>query len=144
MSKILFRNEAKIISGTELAKDIQLEVKKDIEQWTAAGKKAPNLTVVLVGENPASATYVKNKAKACKNVGKCDADFALIAPVSSVVMTLLLVRQVRGLNPWLVKSDNVATAKRFFVAVLPRLLATEMGPATRYMRWRNYSRIKKT
>ena len=53
-----------------MSKDIQTEVKKEIDDWTSAGNKPPKLTVVLVGENPASATYVKNKAKACKNVGK--------------------------------------------------------------------------
>jgi len=64
------RYEAKIISGTEIAKDIQTEVKKEIDDWTSGGLQAPNLTVVLVGENPASATYVKNKVKACKKVGE--------------------------------------------------------------------------
>ena len=53
-----------------MAKDIQAEVKKDIDEWTSNGNRAPNLTVVLVGENPASATYVKNKVKACKKVGE--------------------------------------------------------------------------
>ncbi|XP_076811365.1 bifunctional methylenetetrahydrofolate dehydrogenase/cyclohydrolase, mitochondrial-like [Clavelina lepadiformis] len=63
------RHEAQIISGVALAKDIHKEVKTEVEEWVANGNQVPHLSVVLVGENPASATYVKNKVKACKKVG---------------------------------------------------------------------------
>nr|XP_002124013.1 bifunctional methylenetetrahydrofolate dehydrogenase/cyclohydrolase, mitochondrial [Ciona intestinalis] len=69
LSTTACRPEAAIISGTQLAKDIKNEVKSDISKWVEKGNRNPNLTVVLVGEDPASATYVKNKISACKKVG---------------------------------------------------------------------------
>ncbi|KFW82938.1 hypothetical protein N305_06049, partial [Manacus vitellinus] len=41
----------------------------EVEQWVAAGNKRPHLSVVLVGENPASHSYVLNKTKAAADVG---------------------------------------------------------------------------
>lgn len=54
---------AKIISGTTISKDIRHELKTQIEEWIANGHRAPHLTAVLIGEDPASHTYVKNKIK---------------------------------------------------------------------------------
>jgi len=61
--------EAAIIDGKEISKLIKQEVKVDIKEWVNAGNRDPHLCVVLVGDDPASATYVKNKMKACKKVG---------------------------------------------------------------------------
>ncbi|XP_067879508.1 bifunctional methylenetetrahydrofolate dehydrogenase/cyclohydrolase, mitochondrial-like isoform X1 [Heterodontus francisci] len=63
------RNEAVIISGKRLARQIQKEAKLDVENWVADGNRRPHLSVVLVGENPASHSYVKNKTKAAADVG---------------------------------------------------------------------------
>ncbi|XP_069832866.1 bifunctional methylenetetrahydrofolate dehydrogenase/cyclohydrolase 2, mitochondrial-like isoform X1 [Dendropsophus ebraccatus] len=52
-----------------LAKEIKKEVQKDVESWLSAGNKRPHLSVILVGDNPASHTYVKNKIKAATTVG---------------------------------------------------------------------------
>ncbi|KAK3090750.1 hypothetical protein FSP39_014327 [Pinctada imbricata] len=60
---------AKIIDGVALAKEIKDEVKLEIDQLVAAGGRHPMLTVVLVGEDPASQTYIKNKMKACTYTG---------------------------------------------------------------------------
>uniref|UniRef100_A0A8C8RU99 Methenyltetrahydrofolate cyclohydrolase n=1 Tax=Pelusios castaneus TaxID=367368 RepID=A0A8C8RU99_9SAUR len=63
------RNEAVIISGRKLARQIRQEARHEVEQWVAAGNKRPHLSVVLVGENPASHSYVLNKTKAAADVG---------------------------------------------------------------------------
>lgn len=55
-----------IINGTEIAKIIKDEIKKDIEKLQ--GKK-PCLAVIIVGDDEASHIYVKNKNKACDYVG---------------------------------------------------------------------------
>ncbi|MBN3311887.1 MTD2L cyclohydrolase, partial [Atractosteus spatula] len=55
---------AKIISGTELAKQIQKEIQKDVENWVFQGNRRPHLSVILVGDDPASHSYVRNKTKA--------------------------------------------------------------------------------
>jgi methylenetetrahydrofolate dehydrogenase (NADP+)/methenyltetrahydrofolate cyclohydrolase len=57
------------IDGKALAKKIREEVAREIVVRAARGDKRPSLVVVLVGENPASQTYVRNKEKACQEVG---------------------------------------------------------------------------
>lgn len=56
---------AKIIDGKSLAATIRADIAKEI----ATRKKAPGLAVILVGDDPASSIYVKNKREACKEVG---------------------------------------------------------------------------
>ncbi|XP_049712554.1 bifunctional methylenetetrahydrofolate dehydrogenase/cyclohydrolase, mitochondrial isoform X2 [Elephas maximus indicus] len=63
------RGEAIVISGKKLAQEIKQEVRQEVEQWVASGNKRPYLSVVLVGENPASHSYVLNKTKAAADVG---------------------------------------------------------------------------
>lgn len=54
---------AKIISGLEIAKEIRQELKEHIIDWEKEGHRAPHLTAVLIGDDPASHTYVNNKIK---------------------------------------------------------------------------------
>ncbi|XP_040982489.1 probable bifunctional methylenetetrahydrofolate dehydrogenase/cyclohydrolase 2 isoform X3 [Aquila chrysaetos chrysaetos] len=62
-------DEATIISGTKLAKQVLKEVQRDVESWISFGNKRPHLSVILVGDNPASHIYVRNKIKAAAAVG---------------------------------------------------------------------------
>lgn len=57
-----------IIDGKEISAQIKEEVKKEAERQKENGKKA-TLAVILVGNDPASKVYVKNKKKACEYVG---------------------------------------------------------------------------
>ena len=59
---------AKIINGKELAKKIRENLKIDCENLKKCGI-IPKLAVIMVGDNPASKVYVKNKSKACEDVG---------------------------------------------------------------------------
>lgn len=59
-----------VISGTELARQIQREIQRDVEELVAQGNMRPHLGVVLVGDDPASRTYVKNKTRAASILGK--------------------------------------------------------------------------
>jgi len=61
-------HSASIISGKEVAANIRAGLKEEIAVLKARGV-APGLTVVLVGENPASQVYVRNKGKASEEVG---------------------------------------------------------------------------
>lgn len=65
-----FRLKAQIIDGAKIAQDIRRELKVEVDEWVAQGKRRPHLTAVLVGEDPASATYVKNKIQAAREIGK--------------------------------------------------------------------------
>lgn len=57
--------KAGIIDGKELAARVLAEVKIDVEKFTASAGRPPGLAVVLVGENPASAVYVRMKVRDC-------------------------------------------------------------------------------
>ena len=59
---------AKIIDGKALAARIQDELKTRVEACTEHGHR-PGLAVVLVGEDPASQVYVRNKVRACERTG---------------------------------------------------------------------------
>ncbi|QXD14471.1 bifunctional methylenetetrahydrofolate dehydrogenase/methenyltetrahydrofolate cyclohydrolase FolD [Rhodocaloribacter litoris] len=60
---------AQLIDGKALAAGVRAEVRADVEAWTAAGHRPPCLRVVLVGDNPASASYVRGKQKAALEAG---------------------------------------------------------------------------
>jgi methylenetetrahydrofolate dehydrogenase (NADP+)/methenyltetrahydrofolate cyclohydrolase len=60
---------AKIISGTEIAKLIREELKKEVDELKEKHGVTPGLVTILVGENPASISYVTGKQKTSKNLG---------------------------------------------------------------------------
>ncbi|MFP4372823.1 MAG: bifunctional methylenetetrahydrofolate dehydrogenase/methenyltetrahydrofolate cyclohydrolase FolD [Spirochaetaceae bacterium] len=67
---------AQIIDGTSIAAEIREEVRLGAESLTARGV-VPGLATVLVGENPASATYVRSKQRACEKAGIHSRDIRL-------------------------------------------------------------------
>ncbi len=58
-----------LIDGKKYSLDIKNEVKKEIENLKKEGQRIPKLTVIIIGNNSASQTYVKNKIIACNYVG---------------------------------------------------------------------------
>lgn len=60
---------AQILDGKKLAKKVQYRLQKAIEEKIAEKKRPPGLAVLMVGDNPASAVYVKNKEKSCEKIG---------------------------------------------------------------------------
>lgn len=58
-----------ILDGKKLAKEIRAELQEEVEKIRKAGGKIPHLAAVLVGEDPASQVYVRNKVKSCEEVG---------------------------------------------------------------------------
>lgn len=60
---------AQILDGKSLAQKIQSQLQEKIEKKIVEKKRAPGLAVLMVGDNPASAVYVRNKEKACAKVG---------------------------------------------------------------------------
>lgn len=60
---------AKIISGKDLAASLKAEMAAKVAEYPEKYGRAPKLAVILVGDDPASQTYVRNKAKACETVG---------------------------------------------------------------------------
>lgn len=61
--------DMKLINGKEISKKTKDAIKAEIEEIRKTGKRVPKLAVILVGDNPASQVYVRNKEKACAYVG---------------------------------------------------------------------------
>lgn len=81
---------AQLIDGKAFA----AEIRRDIRRQVAARRRAPGLAVVLVGQDPASEIYVRNKRQACDEAGFVSRAFDLPADTSEA--TLLAV--IDGLN----------------------------------------------
>lgn len=60
---------AQLLDGQAIAADLRASIKENVDTILAAGGRPPGLAVVLVGANPASQVYVRNKRKACAEVG---------------------------------------------------------------------------
>lgn len=76
-----------IIDGKKVASILRGQVKEDVEEWIARGNRPPMLQVILVGDDPASRTYVAAKTKACTEVG--------IESNTTVLPDTLSVRELR-------------------------------------------------
>ena len=59
----------KIIDGKALANQLKDELRVETDKLVASGKRRPHLAAVLVGNNPASESYVRNKVRSCNQAG---------------------------------------------------------------------------
>lgn len=83
-----------LIDGKALAAQLREEVKQAVDKRLAEGKPRPGLATVLVGENPASQTYVSSKRKACAELGIESFAYELPGDISQAELENL----VRDLN----------------------------------------------
>jgi|LakMenE01Jun11ns_1017448.scaffolds.fasta_scaffold9939710_2 methylenetetrahydrofolate dehydrogenase (NADP+)/methenyltetrahydrofolate cyclohydrolase len=60
---------ARILDGKQVADEIREEIKREVMEWVAEGNPPPCLTAILVGDDPASEVYVRNKHRACQQAG---------------------------------------------------------------------------
>ena len=81
-----------IIDGTVVASSIKTRIKKEVEAMKAKELVAPCLATVLVGDDPASATYVKNKQKAAADVGIETRDHKMSSNISEEDLTELIMQ----------------------------------------------------
>ena len=81
---------AQLIDGKALAQEIRQEIAKDIELLVGQTGVCPGLAVVLVGDDPASAVYVRNKKKACDTAGLYVDDHALPATTTQEELLKLI------------------------------------------------------
>jgi methylenetetrahydrofolate dehydrogenase (NADP+) / methenyltetrahydrofolate cyclohydrolase len=64
-----------LIDGKKISEQVKAEIAAQVQQMLKAGKRAPNLAVIMVGNDGGSATYVANKIKTCREVGFTSTDF---------------------------------------------------------------------
>lgn len=85
---------AQIINGKEISAEIREEIKAEVAEMTAAGNR-PGLAVILVGDDPASAVYVRNKKKACEDTGIYSRTYELPAETTEEEL-LALVKELNA------------------------------------------------
>lgn len=81
---------ALLIDGRKIAESLRAEIKARVEQRLATGRRAPGLAVVMVGNNAASEVYVRNKRKACVEVGIRSFSYDLPADTSEAELLTLI------------------------------------------------------
>ncbi|WP_343152577.1 bifunctional methylenetetrahydrofolate dehydrogenase/methenyltetrahydrofolate cyclohydrolase FolD [Buchnera aphidicola] len=60
---------AKIINGKKFSQEIELGISNKIKMYTKSGRNPPGLSIISIGENPASIVYIQRKKEACQRVG---------------------------------------------------------------------------
>lgn len=83
-----------LLDGKALAGQVQADLSRQIHTYTAQGHRPPGLAVVMVGDNPASAAYVRNKERACERVGITSFGRHLPSQTSQAE----LIQLIQGLN----------------------------------------------
>ena len=83
-----------IIWGNQLAEEVKAGLRQKVDALKEQGKRLPVLAVVLVGDNPASQSYVRSKANACISVGMENKTIVLDGDISQEA----LLEKVKELN----------------------------------------------
>jgi methylenetetrahydrofolate dehydrogenase (NADP+)/methenyltetrahydrofolate cyclohydrolase len=83
---------AKLLDGKRIADQVLDSLRRRVSQRVAAGQRVPGLAVILVGDDAASAVYVRNKRRACERVGYVSRDFDLPARTTQDELLALIDR----------------------------------------------------
>jgi len=81
---------AKILDGKAIAAELRESIKQEVDKQVAAGNHRPGLAVIMVGEDPASQVYVRNKKIACEKAGFKDVSQVLPAETSQADVLALI------------------------------------------------------
>lgn len=71
--------ETTVVNGLALAQELRAQMAEAVARESAAAGRPPHLTVIRVGDDPASASYIKGKRRACKRAGFASEEHALPA-----------------------------------------------------------------
>jgi methylenetetrahydrofolate dehydrogenase (NADP+) / methenyltetrahydrofolate cyclohydrolase len=88
---------ARLIDGKSIAAGMRTQLRERVQQRTTGGRHVPGLAVVMVGENAASQVYVRNKRKACAEVGM--QSFSYDLPEQTTEAELLALIDRLNANP---------------------------------------------
>ena len=89
---------ARVLDGRAVAKEVSAEVARAVAERLALGKSRPKLATVLIGDDPASATYVELKQRNAKSVGIESEDHRLAASITTEELLALVDRLNRDEN----------------------------------------------
>jgi methylenetetrahydrofolate dehydrogenase (NADP+)/methenyltetrahydrofolate cyclohydrolase len=86
-----------VVDGKALADEIRKQLAEEVSRLVAAGRRPPRLAVVLVGDDPASASYIKGKRRACERVGMASTERDL--PADACERDVLAVVEALNRDP---------------------------------------------
>lgn len=117
---------ARILDGQALARTLQEEIRPEVAAFTGQHGRPPGLGIVLVGDNPASEVYVRNKLKAGAEIG-FRADLERLTASASVGETIALVERLNRSDTHdgilvqspLPKAMGAGAEQRVFDAIAP-------------------------
>ena len=117
---------ARTLDGQALARTMQEEIRPEVAAFTAQHGRPPGLGIVLVGDNPASEVYVRNKLKAGADVG-FRADLERLPASATVTETIALVERLNRsevhdgilVQSPLPKAMGAGAEQRVFDAIAP-------------------------
>jgi methylenetetrahydrofolate dehydrogenase (NADP+)/methenyltetrahydrofolate cyclohydrolase len=117
---------ARVLDGQALARKMQEEIRPEVAAFTAQHGRPPGLGIVLVGDNPASEVYVRNKLKAGADVG-FRADLERLPASASLSDTIALVERLNRsgahdgilVQSPLPKAMGAGAEQRVFDAIAP-------------------------
>jgi len=81
---------AQLINGKAISESLLVNIQHQVNARLAAGKRAPTLAVILVGDDPASSIYVRNKRKACETAGVRSLSYDLPASTAQADLMSLI------------------------------------------------------
>ena len=81
-----------VVDGLALAKEIRQDLAKAVQRHVDAGRRPPRLAVVRVGDDPASASYIKGKQRACARIGMDSVEHPLPAAASEAEVLAIVER----------------------------------------------------
>lgn len=82
----------KLIDGKAVSAEVKEQLAEEVKRFVASGLRAPALAVILVGDDPASAVYVRNKKRACEQIGITSLEFILPAETEEDSLLALIDR----------------------------------------------------
>jgi len=116
--------ETTVVDGLALANELRDEMKQEIDALVAAGHRPPQLTVVLVGDDPASRSYIKGKQRACARIGAESAEYLL--PESTSEKELLDLLDKLNHDDGV---DGILVQLPLPKAISPEVIAEAINPA---------------
>jgi methylenetetrahydrofolate dehydrogenase (NADP+)/methenyltetrahydrofolate cyclohydrolase len=116
--------ETTVVDGLALANQLRDEMKQEIDALVAGGHRPPQLTVVLVGDDPASRSYIKGKQRACARIGAESAEYILPESTSEKELLELLDKLNRD-----DAVDGILVQLPLPKAISPEVIAEALDPA---------------
>ncbi len=116
--------ETVVVDGLGLAKKLRGQMADEINALVESGRRAPCLVVVLVGDDPASRSYIKGKQRACKSIGMDSAEHLLPEETTQAEL-LTLIEQLNADD----HVDGILVQLPLPSHISPQVIAAAIDPA---------------